>query len=210
MKKVQQLERLPIGYPVGKISPRYAGVSDEVLLQKYLEGDGRAFTELYERYKPRVVMGLRKRVECEAIAEEIAQEAFFRVFRYATHFDFSKNFSAWLYVITINLLRNHFRYTRKREGNTIKERARRSSLIPRPETILDPLSQCIEREIEELKLKALGELSFEQACTYLLYENTPMEYEDIAKSTATRLGTVKSRLFRARNGLKRFASSYRD
>lgn len=207
MKKIQPMESLPVSYPVGKISPRYEGMSDEIVLRKYLDGDERAFTELFERYQPRVIQGLRRRVS-EAIAEEISQEAFLRVFRYARRFDFSRSFSGWLFVITINLLKNHFRYVSNREGRNDEERKRRLSQIPRPQEFLDPLSQCIVNEIEDLKLQAVSKLSFEQACSFLLFENTQMEYSDIAEAMTTELGTVKSRLNRARNNVKRDIKFY--
>jgi RNA polymerase sigma-70 factor, ECF subfamily len=208
LKKIQKMESLPVTYPMGKISPRYEGMTDEVVLKKYLEGDERAFTELYERYWPRVFMGLRRRVESEAIAEEIVQEAFLKVFRYAHRFDFSRSFATWMFVITINLLRNHLRDVKRREGGTAEQRKRKAALIPQPQSIPDPLTYCIEKEMEEIKLKALHLIDFDQACTYLLYENTSMEYGDIAQATSTPIGTVKSRLHRARDGIRRQSSKW--
>ena len=83
------------------------------LIAAHLAGDERAFTRLVTQYQPRLVNFVTRMIQDRDRAEDLAQEAFLRVYRHLHRFDQSRKFSTWVYTIAANLARNELR-NRKR------------------------------------------------------------------------------------------------
>ena len=85
------------------------GVDNAALVAAHLAGDGRAFQELVERYRLRLLNFVHRIIGDRERAEDLVQEAFIRVYRHLHRFDTSKKFSTWVYTIASNLAKNELR-----------------------------------------------------------------------------------------------------
>ena len=84
-------------------------LGDSQVVQRFLDGDDRAFTELVRRYETRLLAFVQRTIGDQARAEDLVQEAFVRVFRHLHRFDQSRKFSSWIYTIAGNLAKNELR-----------------------------------------------------------------------------------------------------
>ncbi len=176
------------------------GGPDEVaLVRSAQQGDAAAFAEIVRRYQRavyRVAFGLTRRAED---ADDLAQEAFVRAYRALDTFRLGEPLYPWLARITVNLAYSLFR-RRKR----------------RPETELEPLLEAGQQwasdddPVEDLAAReraghlraTFGELSHEHQAVLVLRIVQEMSYEEISRTLNVPIGTVMSRLSRARAELK--------
>ncbi|MFQ5682792.1 MAG: sigma-70 family RNA polymerase sigma factor [Candidatus Binatia bacterium] len=168
---------------------------DWELVEKSRRGDPLAFDGLVIKYRNRI-MGIATRIVGNRVeAEDLAQDVFVKVYHSLKGFQGKARFSTWLYRITANSCLNH-RRRRKREnqisvsvenpGPTIPSEARN------PHTLLE------EKELKVLLEKAIQALPQEQRMVLILRDIEGLSYEEIAVSLGVELGTVRSRLHRAR------------
>jgi len=185
------------------VRERLRSLDDSDLVRAYVAGEERAFAELIERYQTRLLSFVYRMIGDRERSEDLVQEAFIRVYRHAHHFDHSKKFSTWIFVIASNLAKNELR-----------RGARRPILLPivtrgwqnqgTPE-LEDPRFRPDEL-FHERRLQALVEVSIErlpphQRQVFILRELEGKSYEEIADIVGCCLGTVKSRINRARRFL---------
>lgn len=182
-------------------------LSDAQLVGRFKGGDREVFLELMSRHRSRVHAAAQRILGSHADAEEIAQDVFVKAYLGLHAFREESSFSTWIYRITMNLARNRYwYYSRRRRGSTfsldrIDETGRTptappldSGPTPSEATLASDfdahLSQCFrkldERHREILTLRNVLELS----------------YEEIAQQLSINIGTVKSRIARAREGLR--------
>lgn len=184
-------------------------VRDEDLAVRAADGDERAFRELHNRYRDRLMSFAYGKVGDRERAEEIIQETFVRVYRHLHGFDRSKKFSTWVFTITSNLLKNELR-DRGRGVETIPvsqveayaEDPEDADLLERTE---DPGSRADARARRAELLAALRQawrgLSREKKGVLRRRFVLGMPYSDIAADLGLFEGTVKSRLARAKRDL---------
>jgi len=191
-------------HPRGEPAPRRAELKDmrdEDLIVLVQEDQKRAFDEIVLRYKGRIFSFIMRMVKDPALAEELTQETLIRVYIHAAKYREIAKFSTWVFTIATNLVRNKMR-----------QRSRRPvmiSLNPAPEDDelpVDPADQsadssdAVEREeLARLINEATARIPEKYRIPFLLREVEQLSYEEIQQVTGLKLGTVRSRINRARN-----------
>lgn len=175
-------------------------VRDEDLIVMVQQGQKRAFDEIVHRYKARLYSFIMRMVKEPALAEELTQETLIRVYIHADKYREIARFSTWVFTIATNLVRNKMRQ-RSRRPHMI-------SLNPAPdddEIPVDPAdaradtSSGIQREeLGRLIAEATEKIPERYRIPFLLREVEQLSYEEIQQVTGLKLGTVRSRINRAR------------
>lgn len=173
-----------------------------VLIEAHLRGDPRAFGEIVARYQARLLNFVYRMIGDRARAEDLVQEAFLRVYRHLGRFDRSRKFSTWIYTIASNLAKNElrnlsrsplisFEQARPREGEDQRT-------VDFEDTDNRPDDLYERRHLRALVDEAVAKLSSHHREVFVLRELEGKSYEEIADIMHCNLGTVKSRLNRAR------------
>ena len=157
-------------------------------------GDIGSFEKLVNRYAGRVSGIIYHMIGYSSNTDDLAQEVFIKVYRNLNHFREAAKFSTWLYRITVNTVWDYLRKQKNRTTIPLDV----ISPLPIPETITTgaqkaELKQLLNRELQKLPLKYRTVL--------ILKEIEGLSYKEIARVLNCRIGTVESRLFRARNNL---------
>jgi RNA polymerase sigma-70 factor, ECF subfamily len=177
-------------------------LTDNALVAAHLEGDPAAFSELYNRYHDRLVHFIARKTGDRDRAEDLVQEAFIRVTRHLHRFDHSKKFSTWIYTICSNLAKNELRNRSRSPLVLFQKLTTHWDLHDRPLQFEDatarPDDQYRKRYLEEIVEQTVDELPAHHQLVFRLRELEGKSYEEIAVITGVNLGTVKSRLHRAR------------
>jgi RNA polymerase sigma-70 factor, ECF subfamily len=190
------------------------GVDNAALVAAHLAGDGRAFQELVERYRLRLLNFVHRIIGDRERAEDLVQEAFIRVYRHLPRFDTSKKFSTWVYTIASNLAKNELR-NRSRNPLVLYQSLRvRGEEDQRPLQFEDASSRPDDmfagRYLRELVDAAVATLSPHHREVFVMRELEGRSYDEIADLTRCNLGTVKSRLNRARRAFAERMAPYLD
>ena len=178
-------------------------MDDADVVASFLGGEERAFQELVERYQTRLLNFIYRTVGDRERAEDLVQEVFIRVYRHLHRFDRSKKFSTWAYTIASNLAKNELR-NRSRNPLVLFQtlRGTKSDEEERPLQFEDQLSRPDDlyrkRHLRSLVEETVAQLPEHHRQVFVLRELEGKSYEEIAEITSTNLGTVKSRLNRAR------------
>lgn len=178
-------------------------LDDSRVVASYLAGAPMAFDELVERYQKRLLNFIYRTIGDRERAEDLVQEVFIRVHRHLHRFDQTKKFSTWIYTIASNLAKNELR-NRSRSPLVLFQTIKKNwEADHRPLQFEDrhhrPDDLYRKRHLRELVEWAVAQLPEHHRVVFVLRELEGKTYEDIAEITATNLGTVKSRLNRARN-----------
>jgi RNA polymerase sigma-70 factor, ECF subfamily len=178
-------------------------LDDSGLVAAFLGGEKRAFTELVERYHGRLVNFVYRTTGDRERSEDLVQETFIRVYRHLHRFDQTKKFSTWVYTIASNLAKNELR-NRSRNPLVLFQAIRKSwEADHRPleweDNTYRPDDLFRKRHLRQLVEAAVAELPEHHRTVFILREMEGKTYEEIAEITGCNLGTVKSRLNRARN-----------
>jgi len=196
---------LPKRTPLKELNPLkdLKECSDNELVIRYIDGEERAFGELSQRYHPRLVNFLTRRTGDRERAEDMAQETFLRVFRHIHRFDTSKKFSTWIYTIASNLGKNELRNRSRNPLVLYQTLSKNKEAGDAPLEWEDPKYRPDDlyrkRHLEALVASVADRLPEHHRKVFLLREMQGKTYEEIAELTGTKVGTVKSRLNRARN-----------
>src|SRR5260221_9949836 len=189
--------------PAQTVREKLRAMDDAEIVTAFLGGEERAFQELVERYQGRLLSFIYRTIGDREKAEDLVQEVFIRVYRHLHRFDRSKKFSTWAYTIASNLAKNELR-NRSRNPlvlfQTIKKNweadhrplqfedtTARPDDLYRKRFLKDAVDQCVHRLPEHHRE------------AFVLRELEGKSYQEIAEITGGNLGTVKSRLNRARN-----------
>lgn len=185
------------------------------LVAEHLAGNPRAFGEIVKRYQGRLLNFIYRMIGDRDRAEDLVQEAFVRVHRHLHRFDQTKKFSTWIYTIASNLAKNELR-NRSRSPLVWYESSARpgSDEEARPLQFEDSSSRPDDmfhhRHLRELVEQAVARLSEHHREVFVLRELEGKSYEEIAELTDCNLGTVKSRLNRARAAFAAEIAPYLD
>ena len=172
-------------------------------MQASLDGDSRAFDELVRRYDQRLLNFVYRTIGDRERGEDLVQETFVRVDRHLHRFDQSKKFSTWIYTIASNLAKNELR-NRSRNPLVLFQTLKKNwDADHRPleweDTQYKPDALFRKRHLRAQVEKAVSQLPEHHRVVFVLREMEGKTYEEIADITNCNLGTVKSRLNRARN-----------
>lgn len=173
---------------------------DELTLVRAQRGDARARRDLVDRYQRPVFALLSRMLHArgqQPAVEDLAQETFLRVFKALDRFDRNgrARLSTWILTIATNLAIDHLR----------RRRVATDSLSEAHEPAADGATdaEAERRRLAEVLRRAIDDLTPEYRAAFLLREYHEFEYTEIASSLQIDLGTVKSRLSRARAALRR-------
>ncbi len=192
----------------------FAELDDSAVVQAFLDGDARAFTDLVVRYQARLLNFVYRTIGDRERAEDLVQEAFVRVHRHLHRFDQSKKFSTWIYTIASNLAKNELR-NRSRNPLVLFQAFRKQwEADHRPlqfeDTSARPDDLFRKRHLRELVDWAVKKLPEHHRVVFVLRELEGKSYEEIAEITGCNLGTVKSRLNRARSNFAAIVAPHID
>ena len=187
----------------GAARPDLKELPDSEVVAAYLQGTTRAFDEIVDRYQKRLLNFVFRTIGDRERAEDLVQEVFIRVHRHLHRFDQEKKFSTWIYTIASNLAKNELR-NRSRSPLVLFQTIRKNwEADHRPLQFEDrhyrPEDLYRKRHLRELVEWAVEQLPEHHRVVFILRELEGKSYEEIAEITACNLGTVKSRLNRARN-----------
>lgn len=174
------------------------GISDAECVRRVLQGEKDAFELLVHRHQKTIFNLLYRMLGDYDEAAEISQEAFLSAYRSIRQFRGDANFSTWLYRIALNHASTRRRSLTKWQQRTVAIET--TELASEGE--LDPAETMEQKEIEEQVQNALNGLEPDDATIILLKDLQDVPYEEVARVLQVPVGTVKSRLHRARRALK--------
>ena len=179
---------------------------DDVLLAALCRGDSRAFEVAFQAYK-NLVYNLSYRILLDREdALDVSQEVFLTLFQKIHAFRGDSSLKSWLFRVTYNKSLNRRRWWRRR-GQSRTESLTELHLETLPAVQSWPDERCLESEMEALIQEAMSRLPLVQRGALLLRDLEGLSYEEIARATGVSLGTVKSRIARARSTLQRDLSA---
>jgi RNA polymerase sigma-70 factor (ECF subfamily) len=183
--------------------PPLADLSDEELVAAHLDGRAGAFQHLYDRYRDRLVHFIIRKTGDPDRAQDLVQEAFIRVTRHLHRFDTTKKFSTWVYTIASNLSKNELR-NRSRSPLVLFQKLQNSfdddnRPLQFEDSRMRPDDLYRKRYLRRIVEETVAELPEHHRLVFRLRELEGKSYEEIADITGVNLGTVKSRLHRARS-----------
>jgi len=167
---------------------------DYSLMKATQNGDMVAFNELVDRYKDRLMNVIGRMLSSVEEAEDIVQETFVRVYQHRQSFNFQHCFSTWIYTIALNLARNELRKRKKFKFFDITDMKGNESEFA--------VEMKLPSKLPEVLNKAIKDLPEKYRTAFILRDIEEMPYEEVAKILSVPLGTVKSRVNRARMMLR--------
>jgi RNA polymerase sigma-70 factor, ECF subfamily len=205
-------KRAPL--PGASIRERLRTQDDAAVVSAFLAGEERAFQEMVERYQTRLLNFIYRTIGDREKAEDLVQEVFIRVYRHIHRFDRSKKFSTWVYTIASNLAKNELR-NRSRNPlvlfQTIKSNWEDEERpLQFEDTTARPDDLYRKRHLRQLVEDTVAQLPEHHRQVFVLRELEGKSYEEIAEITDCNLGTVKSRLNRARNAFASIIEPWLD
>lgn len=177
---------------------------DRQLVRRAQRGDKRAFGLLVSKYQRKLARLLSRLIRDPAEVEDIAQEAFIKAYRALPSFRGDSAFYTWLYRIGINTAKNHLVALGRRAPTTTEFNADEAEGFEDGEQLRDintPESVLMSKQIADTVAEAMDELPEELRMAITMREIEGLSYEDIAAAMNCPIGTVRSRIFRARDAI---------
>jgi RNA polymerase sigma-70 factor (ECF subfamily) len=179
--------------------------SDVQLIEQLRTNDFEALGVLFDKYYPQVYRTAFSITRDNAVAEDVAQDCFLKLHQYANRIDTSLPLAPWLYRVTVNL---SYTWISRRQK-------RRVSLEALVDQLMSPSWHAPDQMAEQGELQrqvrdAIGELPFNQRVVIVLHYLSGLSLEEIGEIVDCPVGTIKSRLYYARENLRRrLGESYR-
>jgi RNA polymerase sigma-70 factor (ECF subfamily) len=178
-------------------------VTDQTLVERVQQGDKRAFDLLVMKYQHRIMKVLSRYMYDQHEVQDLAQEAFIKAYRALPNFRGDSAFYTWLYRIAINTAKNHLvAQGRRPPGDDID--AADAEQYDGESALKDyasPERELLKDEIQRVVADAINELPDDLKTAITLRELEGMSYEEIAEAMDCPIGTVRSRIFRAREAI---------
>ena len=177
---------------------------DRQLVARAQRGDKRAFELLVEKYQRKLARLLSRFIRDPAEVEDVTQEAFIKAYRALPAFRGDSAFYTWLYRIGINTAKNYLMAMGRRAPTSTEVEADEAEGFEEGEQLRDintPESVLLSNEIAETVNSTIEKLPEELRTAIQLREIEGMSYEEIAKVMDCPIGTVRSRIFRAREAI---------
>ena len=180
-----------------------AEVTDQQLVARVQKGDSRAFDMLVLKYQHKIMGLISRYVHDSDEVQDVAQEAFIKAYRALPRFRGDSAFYTWLYRIAINTAKNHLvSRSRRPPGSDVEiEDAEYIEAGDALRTMETPESALFGAELKAVVEGAIGELPDDLRTAVTLREFDGLSYEDIADVMDCPVGTVRSRIFRAREAI---------
>ena len=190
----------------GKLQVMSEREKDNSLVLRVQRGDKVAFEMLFTKYQRRVSRLVTRFVRSESEVEDVVQESFIKAYRALAKFRGDSAFYTWLYRIAINTAKNHLVAASKRPISLSQFEKNDDDELDEDQFISDsatPEAELITKQIGETVNKTMDELPADLREAIMLREIEGMSYEDIAGVMGCPIGTVRSRIFRAREAISR-------
>ncbi len=180
-------------------------IPDIELIKRALSGDQQGYREILKRYRTPLYNLLFRMVRNKMETEDLVQEAFIKAFASLATFNDEYAFSTWLYKIAINNCIDHFRKKRLKTFSLDKPIDSKDGEIKRefPDQTYQPDNTLLSKEKDKLIADAIQNLPEKYRISIVLRHNEDKSYEEISQILKIPLGTVKARIFRAREMLKK-------
>ncbi|MGB0514718.1 MAG: RNA polymerase sigma factor RpoE [Wenzhouxiangellaceae bacterium] len=177
--------------------------TDQLLVERVQKGDKRAFDLLVGKYQHKIVSLISRYVSDHAEALDVAQEAFIKAYRAIGRFRGDSAFYTWMYRIAINTAKNHLVSQSRRPpaADIDAQDAEQFQVDTRLKDRGSPEHELLREEIERTINEAISDLPEDLRVAITLREMEGMSYEDIATTMDCPIGTVRSRIFRAREAI---------
>jgi RNA polymerase sigma-70 factor (ECF subfamily) len=182
---------------------------DRILVDRFKNGDGAAFDEMVSRYWDRIYAMVHQLLRNQQDAEEVTQDAFIRAHRGLVNFRGDSAFSTWLYQIATNLARNRYWYWwRRKRDKTVSfdQPVSEGNDTPLSEVfaaeVATPEDATVAQEFVDRIAFGMEKLSPKHREILILRNVKNLSYEEIAAILRISVGTVKSRIARARESLR--------
>jgi RNA polymerase sigma-70 factor (ECF subfamily) len=182
----------------------FAQMDDAAIMLELKAGNMAGFDFLIQKYRKPIINFMYRMTRNQAVAEELAQEVFLRVYRSRETYRAEARFSTWLYRIAINTGRNWLASNSRRPSAPNAYENEDGETFNETDNLTDnntPESAMASREIAETVNKSIEDLPEDLRTAIVLREIEGMSYEDIAATMNCPIGTVRSRIFRARESI---------
>lgn len=178
---------------------------DKVLVRRVQQGEKQAFDLLVLKYQHRLIKLISRYIRDSAEVYDVAQESFLKAYRALPNFRGDSAFYTWLYRIAINTAKNHLVYQSRRPPDSDVDSSEAEQFDGESELkeYATPERMLLKEEIERTVIDAIDQLPQDLRTAITLRELEGMSYEEIAHTMDCPIGTVRSRIFRAREAINR-------
>ncbi len=177
---------------------------DQLLVERAQRGEKHAFELLVTKYQRKLIRLLSRFIRDSSEVEDVAQEAFIKAYRALPNFRGDSAFYTWLYRIGINTAKNYLVASGRRAPTSTGMDAEEAEDLGETELLQDvntPENQMMSRQVAETVNQTLEKLPEELRTAITLREMEGLSYEEIASIMNCPIGTVRSRIFRAREAI---------
>jgi RNA polymerase sigma-70 factor (ECF subfamily) len=177
--------------------------ADQKLVERVQKGDKGAFDLLVLKYQHKIVNLIMRYVRDPELAQDIAQEAFIKAYRALPRFRGDSAFYTWMYRIAVNTAKNHLAAQRRRpmDIELDLQDPEQYDLHAKLRETDTPEGVALGNELKETVERAIAALPEDLRTAIVLRELEGMSYEEIAQTMDCPVGTVRSRIFRARDAI---------
>ena len=183
--------------------------SDKKLVKRVQKGDKGAFDLLVLKYQHKIINLVMRYVRDPELAQDITQEAFIKAYRALPRFRGDSAFYTWMYRIAVNTAKNHLAAQRRRPMNVELDLQdpEQYDLHAKLKETDTPEGVALSNELRESVERAIAALPEDLRTAIILRELEGMSYEEIAQTMECPVGTVRSRIFRARDAISKKTGS---
>jgi RNA polymerase sigma-70 factor (ECF subfamily) len=176
---------------------------DQALIERVQQGDKTAFDVLVRKYQNRVVKVIARYIRDQSEVYDVAQEAFIKAYRALPNFRGDSAFYTWMYRIAINTAKNYLVAQGRRMPNVDIEaqEAEQFDGVSALKEYATPEHLLLRDEVESTIYSTIEQLPEDLRTAITLREIDGLSYEDIADAMGCPVGTVRSRIFRAREAI---------
>lgn len=177
---------------------------DQQLVDRAQRGDKHAFELLVAKYQRRLARLISRFVRDSTEVEDVTQDAFIKAYRALPTFRGESAFYTWLYRIGINTAKNHLQTLKRRAPTTTLFDAEESEGFEDAELLHEvstPENELMSKQVVDVVNSSLQELPYDLRTALTLREIEELSYEEIAAAMNCPVGTVRSRIFRAREAI---------
>lgn len=184
--------------------------NDEAIVKRVQEGDVEAYNLLVIKYQHKIFQVIGKFVNNQADIADVAQEAFIKAYRAINSFRADSSFYTWLYRIAVNTAKTHLESNNKTRNHLDVDSPEFQSIDEQGVLASsDTPDRIIEsQELQQVIIDAMADLPSELSEAITLREVEGMSYEDMAVALKVPIGTVRSRIFRARQFIEQRMSKF--
>ena len=180
-------------------------MTEAELVRQAQSGDPRAFEALVTAYEKKIYNLALRYLGDRDDAEDASQEIFLRVFRFLSGFHEESSFSTWLYRIAVNVCKDTLKAKAQRMEQPLEQDGgeEEDTVIQIPDSRYEPEAVYSEKEKKEIMCDAIRALPDQQREILILRDMRGLTYDEIADALGLEIGTVKSRIARARENLRK-------